>query len=227
MIKLKRFHQINENYFSSVPKENPFSGLTRVDKNISTFQIEGETLLIQDNNFSKAILKHNDKEVAEGLYDIIDGKMDLISIMAKEKGKGYAKILMVYFINKFGIENIERDLLTSDGQKMFDDLDKFFGFDYQEYIESITKYIHKKTLVKSLAKNKPLISTFLDNICSYGRKEALNMFSDEIKSGQIEGYPVSKLLDISEWVDGSVENKNGNSELPKYIKSILEEIKRL
>ena len=227
MIKLKRFHQINENYFSSISRENPFSGFTKVDKNISTFRNDDETLFINDNNFSKAVLNHDDKQVAEGLYDIVDDKMDLISIVAKERGKGYAKILMLYFINKFGIENIERDLLTPDGQKMFDDLDKFLGFDYQEYIKSITKHIHKKTLVKRLATNKPLISTFLDNVCSYGRKEALNMFLDEIKNGKIEGYSVSKLLDISEWIDGSIENKNGDVELPNYIKSILEEIKRL
>lgn len=227
MIRLKRFYQISENYFSSIPKDNPLSGLSKFNSNVWIYLIEGEKLFIHDNNFSKAVLKHDNKQVAEALYDIIDDKMDLISILTNVKGQGYAKILMLYFINKFGIENIERNLLTSDGQEMFDDLDRILNFDYQKYVESKTKHINKRFLVKKISVSKPLISTFLDNVCSYGKKKTLEMFSDEIKNGKIEEYPVSKLLNISEWIDDSVENKNGDVELPNYIKSILDEIKRL
>lgn len=226
MIKIKRFYQINEKYFDLVNKINPFENISQISQNKSIFKIDEKIFDINDTG-RKAKLSHKGEILATCLYDFIGKEIDIAAITSQVKGEGYGKILMLYLIKKYGYENIKRSILTPDGEKMFAELDNFLNFDYEKYVQSTTKHINKKKLVKKVAINKPLISTFLDNVCSYGRKEAIEIFSDEIENGKIEGYPVSKLLNISEWIDGSVENKNRDIELPSHIKSIFEEIKRL
>lgn len=226
MIKIKRFYQINERYFDLVNKKNPFDHISQISRNKSIFKLDNETLNISDTG-TKATLEHNGKIVATCLYDSIGKKIDIVSISSQVKGEGFAKILMLYLIKKYGYENIERTILTPDGKKMFSELDIFLDFDYRKQIESETTHINKKFLVEDLAKSKPLLSVFLDNMCNYGKDFALQIFNDEIKNGRLENYPISKIMQLSEWIDGSVENKNQDKELPQYIKSIVDEIKKL
>lgn len=226
MIKIKRFYQINERYFDLVNKRNPFDHISQISQNKSIFKIDNETLNISDTG-TKATIEHNGKIVATCLYDSIGKKIDIVSISSQVKGEGFAKILMLYLIKKYGYENIERTILTPDGEKMFSELDRFLNFDYRKQIESETIHVNKKFLVEDLAKSKPLLSVFLDNMCNYGKDFALQSFKDEIIDSKLEGYPISKVIQLSEWVDGSVENKNEDKELPSYIKSIVEEIIKL
>lgn len=226
MIKIKRFYQINERYFDLVNKRNPFDHISQISQNKSIFKLDNETLNINDTG-TKATLEHSGKIVATCLYDSIGKKIDIVSISSQVKGEGFAKILMLYLIKKYGYENIERTILTPDGKKMFSELDIFLDFDYRKQIESETTHINKKFLVEDLAKSKPLLSVFLDNMCNYGKNFALQIFNDEIKNGRLENYPISKIMQLSEWIDGSVENKNQDKELPQYIKSIVDEIKKL
>lgn len=223
MIKIKRFYQINEKYFDLVNKRNPFEHISQISQNKSIFTIDDVIFNIIDTG-RKTTLEKDGKILATCLYDVLGRNIDIVSISSQVKGEGYAKILMLYLIKKYGYENIERTILTPDGEKMFAEIDKFLNFDYEKYILSKTKHINKKRLVQKLSKTKPLLSTFLDNTCNYGKDFALQTFKDEIKDNKLDDYSISKIFQISEWIDDSVEYKDVDEDLPNHIRQYLQEL---
>jgi hypothetical protein len=215
----------NQNYFSLIDQENPFSGFTRLGKTLWSLKVMDTEFIIKDDGHSVAKLMHDGKKVAECLYlKTDDGIINIDLIVAEVQGRGYAKLLMLHLINRFGIENIDRKLLTRGGQKMFDELDRFLSFDYGEHYASRITHLDKVKLVNQLALTRPVLSVFLETVCDYGKEAALEVFSNDIINHKIEGYPINKIFQLSEWIDDSVEYSNQGSPMPEEITLILDEL---
>lgn len=213
------------NYFNLVNRENPFSGLSRLGKTQWLFRVGHTDFIIKDDGSSAAKLMHDGKKVAECLYSKSDtGTINIDLIAADVQGKGYAKLLMLHIINRFGIENIDRKVLTSSGRAMFNELDRFLNFNYDEWSTQRTNHINKGKLISQLALTRPLISVFLETVCDYGKDTALQVFSGDIHNQTVDGYPIHNLFKISEWIDGSVEYRGEGREIPDQITRHLNEL---
>ena len=83
---------------------------------------------------------------------------------------------------------------------------------------------NRKDLFKSI--NNQLIITVLDNICEYGIKNTLKAFKNDIIDNKINNIEIETLVDISSWIDDSVQNNHSiDDNIPDYIYDEIEKLK--
>lgn len=88
--------------------------------------IEGEYFQIRDNGRVVTLFDENKNLLARLFYDNDEGVIEIGIIESMKPGKGYGKIIMLYLSSKYGYENIDREFLTSAGEKMRSELDSLF-----------------------------------------------------------------------------------------------------
>jgi len=127
------FERLNENVyndlvlggvdFARLVFDVPNSGAGKtIIKNI---EIGTQYFTVRDNG--RLVTLFEDKKLlAKLFYEEEDGLVEIGIIESIVKGQGYAKVLMLYLASKYGYENLTRDILTSSGELMRHELDKFF-----------------------------------------------------------------------------------------------------
>lgn len=93
---------------------------------IKNIVIDGTRLRLLDNGKIVTLFDENKNMLARLFYDNYDGRIEIGFINSFRPGEGYSKILMLYLSSKYGYHNIDRDILTSYGEQMRHELDKFF-----------------------------------------------------------------------------------------------------
>lgn len=132
------FETVNENLYTDLVSKGIDAALSVFDVEdtgseraiVKNIQIEGVNLQIRDTGRIATIFDDRGKLLARLSYDDyaeLGGNIEIGFINSFVKGEGYSKILMLYLASKYGYENLDRDILTEYGEKMRQDLDKFFG----------------------------------------------------------------------------------------------------
>jgi len=197
----------------------PFKGFSDIFKfdNVKkrNININNENLITIDNG-KTVLLKKDSTLLAKVIYDKIDDKISIS--MIESYARGYGKILMLHLIEEYGYDNIITKVLTKAGQKMMDDLNDLYNFKKQ------SNFLNRKDLFKSI--NNQLIITVLDNICEYGIKNTLKAFKNDIIDNKINNIEIETLVDISSWIDDSVQNNHSiDDNIPDYIYDEIEKLK--
>jgi len=135
------FEGLNESVYQDLISNGVESALSTFDvpdvgggrSIIKNIKISGSHFKLLDNGRVVTIFDENKKLLARLFYDEDEGVVEIGIIESFVKGQGYAKILMVYLSSKYGYENIDRDILTSSGESMRRELDKFFKEEQKDY----------------------------------------------------------------------------------------------
>lgn len=155
-------------------------------------------------------------------YTKYDNELFIGDIQAIERGKGYGQMLMKYLASIYGYENLNRGMLTPDGIKMRQKLDKHFNFDPVKHQESKNKHLDASILKKI---PNDIIRGFLEMIVNTGYQEAWANFMHIPDFRKLSDYfdktydfDFNDIAEIAGWVKGSTTNDHyPEDEVPDWV----------
>lgn len=169
------------------------------------------------------------KVVAYVEYTKYNDEIFIGDIKAIERGKGYGVELMKHLASIYGYENLNRGMLTPDGVKMRQKLDKHFNFDPIKHEESKNKHMDPSVLDKI---PNDIIREFLKHMIKNGYQEAWATYMSHPDFRKLSNFldstydfDFNDISIIAEWIKGSpTNNHDPEDEVPDWVEEMLTKI---
>jgi GNAT superfamily N-acetyltransferase len=156
-------------------------------------------------------------------YSILDNVpyISMIQVKPEYRNKGIGKQLVYKLIEEYDYKDIQWGMMTEDGYKLQQSLDKEFKIDRA----SLENKNLPTTILDDLKKKDKTLYEFAMDLYTYGNTKAWNIWANE--SYTKENYEVMKnISEIVEWIYDSKSNEHDTKENPPYyIFDILKELK--
>lgn len=172
-----------------------------------------------------AWITYDGQVVAVSSLTLFEGVYNFKIIESLVKRKGYGLKLLVLLAQKYGYELLERSSLTEQGYKMRQAADELFDFDFNAYLDSQNKHLAADKVIKSI--KNPIIASFLKDLIKLGDVKSWDKWLKNSRFLSLinNKYDANDVVELSEWIKGSVTNFNEPTSEPPYY--VLETLKVL
>lgn len=159
-------------------------------------------------------------------YSIYKGSphIDLIEVKKEYRGRGIGKDLILELTKTYDYDTIEWGMMTDDGYKLQQSLDKYFKVDRNKLEQ---KHIDA-SILKDIKRKNSILGEFANNLYTLGLEKSwdklLQKYEEYVKDSH-NYNTIQDVQDILEWVEGSKTNENPPSYEPPYY--VFETIKKL